>query len=153
MLRSDLLKTLAEREVWEDMSNGLQTKPDKIMKGISRLSKIVALAAGVFVLVSLIKLVPMLSNNITQTAVENEHFDSAMDNWENGKYLEAEAEFLTALDEVRERYGDDDLVTAQVRQKLGALYNEMARYDDALEQLNSAYVTFRKSSATRTGCL
>ncbi len=118
-------------------------------------SKVVKIASvlifvGVMVFVA-IKLVPMFHQNKTNIDVENAFYTSAMNNWSNGDYAKSEEQFLNAIEQVSKQYGEDDIITAQVRQMLGALYIKMTRYKDAIEQLNSAYVTFRKKLGDSDG--
>ena len=132
------------------MQNG-KNPPSKFKKALHYLEttgKVLNIAsililAGVLIF-AIIKFVPMFRQKKTDINVENQFYTSAMNNWNNGDYPKAEEQFLDALKQVSKNYGEDDIITAQVHQKLGALYIEMTRYKDAIEHLNSAYVTFRK---------
>lgn len=130
-----------------------QNKADKIMNTLSRTAGIIRIAAFLCIAATVIyggiKLLPVISRNLrfqrtAQITVDNEHYSAAMNSWRDGDYENAEVSFLLALEEVSSKYGEDDLITAQVHQKLGALYNETAHYADAVEQLNPAYLVFRK---------
>ena len=121
---------------------------DKVIHYLETASKVVRFVSGLIsigiIIFAAIKLVPMFHQNKTNINVEDAYYASAMNSWSNGDYAKAEEQFLNAIKQVKKQYGEDDVITAQVRQKLGALYIEMTRYKDAVEQLNSAYVTFRK---------
>lgn len=143
----------------EDYTNMENNKPssklDAFLAILGTSSKIIQILSGVFVLAALvycgIKLIPLLSYNRTNIKVNNTTYDTAMQDWESGNYADAEKGLLLALQEAKNQYGEDDLVTAQVRQKLGALYIETARYHDAIEQLNPACVVFRKKLGEEDG--
>ena len=124
------------------------SKFDKVINYLETTGKIVKVASvlvfvGVLVFAA-IKLMPLFKQNKTNINVDNELYTSAMNSWSNGDYVKAEEQFLAAIEQISKQYGEDDIITAQVRQKLGALYIEMTRYKDAIEQLIPAYVTFRK---------
>lgn len=137
-----------------------ESKFDAALNKIHTVGKIIKILTAiafivVFVFIG-IKLFPMISRNwehkdTTQITINNKAYSAAMHHWSFGNYSDAESGLLTALKEVSNEYGDGDLRTAQVQQKLGALYIEMARYEDALEHLNPAYVTFQNELGNKDG--
>lgn len=70
-------------------------------------------------------------------------YAAGMEHWENLDYPEAAHCLTAALAASEEQEGKDALTSAEIRQKLGALYMEEGNYNDAYECLSQSYVTFR----------
>ena len=78
----------------------------------------------------------------TNISVKSPYYQAGMTYWEELDYVSAEEQLLLALKETQETNGTSSLETAEVMQKLGALYLEMDKIDECYDYLNSAYVTF-----------
>lgn len=87
----------------------------------------------------------------TKISVSSPYFQQGMSFWESGDYIQAEENLLLALEDVRKKKSDDELETAEVMQKLGALYLAMQQYSKSYDLLNSAYVTFQKKLGAQDG--
>ena len=70
-------------------------------------------------------------------------YAEGMEKWGNLDYPEAKRCLSAALTACEEKEGKDTLTAAEIRQKLGALYIDEGRFNDAYECLNQSYVTFR----------
>ena len=70
-------------------------------------------------------------------------YAAGMEHWENLDYPEAARCLTAALAASEEQEGKDALTSAEIRQKLGALYMDEGRFNDAYECLSQSYVTFR----------
>lgn len=87
----------------------------------------------------------------TTISVESPHYQAGMSYWEELDYANAEEQLLLALKETQESKGNASLETAEVMQKLGALYLEMDKLDECYDYLNGAYVTFQKKLGPNDG--
>jgi len=87
----------------------------------------------------------------TNISLNNPHYQAGMSFWEELDYTHAEEQFLLALKETQEAKGNSALETAEIMQKLGALYLEMDKLDECYDYLNSAYVTFQKELGPNDG--
>ena len=70
-------------------------------------------------------------------------YAAGMEHWEHLDYPEAARCLTAALAASEEQEGKDALTSAEIRQKLGALYMDEGRFNDAYECLSQSYVTFR----------
>lgn len=87
----------------------------------------------------------------TDIKVSSQYYETGMEYWEQADYLKAEENLLLALKETTKSKGSSSLETAEVSQKLGALYLEMDKYEECYDFLNSSYVTFRKELGKEDG--
>ena len=87
----------------------------------------------------------------TTISVESPHYHAGISYWEELDYANAEEQLLLALKETQESKGNASLETAEVMQKLGALYLEMDKVVECYDYLNGAYVTFQKKLGPNDG--
>lgn len=87
----------------------------------------------------------------TETSVSGPYYQQGMACWAAGDYIQAEENLLLALEEARREKSDAELETAEVMQKLGALYLSKQQYSKSCEFLTSAYVAFQKRLAFKMG--
>lgn len=92
-----------------------------------------------------------LSNKTEEITINISEYEMGIEYWETMDYIKAE-EYLSKAAEISDtQNGTGSIVSAGIRQKLGSLYLEMGKYDDAYDNLNSAYVTFRDKLGTEDG--
>lgn len=75
--------------------------------------------------------------------IKNQNYHMGISAWNELDYLNAKENLTIALEELTREKGRNSLEAAEASQKLGALYLEMGRYEEAYELLSSAYVVFR----------
>lgn len=92
-----------------------------------------------------------LFKNMKDIDIDNPYYSVGMECWERHDYAGAEENLLVALNEVSADEGKEAIETAEVSQKLGALYLEMNRYEECYDYLNDAYVTFREQLGDKDG--
>ena len=83
------------------------------------------------------------TNNTTQIEIKVPEYTLAMEKWSQYDYENAEEQFGIALETADAKNGKASVESAAISQKLGSMYLEEGKYDDAYECLNNAYVTFR----------
>ncbi len=122
---------------------------DSLTKWVNRICNIANAAIGVFCVAAFLLLFKRFSdsgwsffNKKEEINVSSTYYESGMQFWEAMDYEKAEEHLLLALDEMKQSRGEGALETAEVSQKLGALYLDMGKYEESYELLNSAYVTF-----------
>ena len=90
-------------------------------------------------------------NNSTQISVEEPDFDEALAAWSELDYPKAESLFRSSVASSDRKNGIGSLESAAINQKLGAMYLEMGKYNQAYECLNNAYVSFREQLGEKDG--
>ena len=82
-------------------------------------------------------------NKTTQIQITEPEYTLGMEKWADYDYEGAEVQLSKALESSIATRGKTAIETAGIGQKLGALYLEEGKYEEAYECLSNAYVTFR----------
>lgn len=88
----------------------------------------------------------------TDISVSSPYYQQGLHCWVDGDYMQAEKNFLSALQEVQNSKDDKSLETAAVMQKLGLLYYRFQNeYSKSYEYLNKAYAVFKEELGAQDG--
>lgn len=143
---------------YDSIGTKLSNTLDSLIKWVNFICKIAWIAIIVFLTIAFGLLFKRFSdsgwsffNKREEINVSSAYYESGMQFWEAMDYGKAEEHLLLALDEMKQSRGEGALETAEVSQKLGALYLDMGKFEESYELLNSAYVTFYNNLGEEDG--
>ena len=78
-------------------------------------------------------------------------YEMGLENWRRLDYNRAQRDITEAQSAIGEEVGADQVEMAKISHTLGCLYLDMGRYQEAYDDLNSAYITFRDTFGPEDG--
>lgn len=126
----------------------------RIRKIIYIATALIIIGAAVFIFIKLKRMERngwSLKKEAKEITINAPEYTLALTYWEDMDYPRAEALLKNILNKVNQKSGSASLESAAISQKLGALYLEEGKYEDAYEFLNDAYVTFNKKLGQTDG--
>ena len=85
-----------------------------------------------------------LKNDEVEIEITDPEYAEGLGSWDMMDYLNAEQHLKNVLQAANNKSGEGSIEAAAISLKLGALYLDMGKYEDAYECLSSSYVTFKK---------